>query len=269
MDKCCVLVSISFNLLQEMADEPKAQDQPGKDGKEWRTSGEWSRSDRKTREKDEHFLHATGKNTLKIKYYGPLSSSHGWHQRFSPGNPEFKSHCDLLMASGKASSQNYFAEANIQSVTELSHHIRTLSTASPIYSSADCSLWSWRIDDCWKYTCDIGTPWQVQVSVPFWVRKVKGEGFTKIRYKMCRNGKWLGIQSSDWLEVLDCSHSVDSISWMMIVCRLVEDYRYITTDILCIMYNLWFTVLYTIIRVVLTGELMYSLHCYVRLHVGF
>jgi len=56
---------------------------------------------------------------------------------------------------------------------------------------------------------------------------------------------------------------------MMIVCRFVEDYRYITTDILCVMYNLWFTVLYTIIRVVLTGELMYSLHCYVRVHVGF
>ena len=51
------------HLLQEVAYESEAQDKPRKVGKEcWRTSGPV----RKTREEDEHFLHASGKTFLLI-----------------------------------------------------------------------------------------------------------------------------------------------------------------------------------------------------------
>ena len=69
MDNTCFACRASLevimviNLLQEMADEPKAQDEPGKVGQKWRrTADKWSRPVRETREEDEHFLYATGKN---------------------------------------------------------------------------------------------------------------------------------------------------------------------------------------------------------------
>jgi len=58
-----------FNLLQEVADEPEAQTR--KVGEEWcRTADEWSGPARKTREEDEHFLHATGEN-ISVVYNDP------------------------------------------------------------------------------------------------------------------------------------------------------------------------------------------------------
>jgi len=69
----CAIVSIGvfiiFSFLQEMADKSKAQDSSGKVGKKWRRAAdEWSGPVGKTGEKDEHFLHATGKNISFLGY---------------------------------------------------------------------------------------------------------------------------------------------------------------------------------------------------------